>query len=246
MTETNESMQPSKRERVKTLIRALLAKTVANGCTHDEALKAAAKASELMATYDLTYEDAQQVRDDIYGLARKQYARTSRHHEATGTWRAITELTGTRCYFDGPAIVFFGQKQDTELAHFLMDTFIASSETEWQAFRKRNKFADTSIRGRKSFMRGIVGRINERLGDIRRAREAEQAAVPEGSRALVLLKNQIVNDRYAPIAKELRLISRGTRRVGANNLHNYEAGRKSGDRVSITTGIGASAPTRIA
>src|SRR5215468_10883684 len=60
-----EPPEPNKHERTRALIRDLLTKTLANGRTEAEAVKAAAKASELMTQYDLTYEDAHEVREDI-------------------------------------------------------------------------------------------------------------------------------------------------------------------------------------
>lgn len=236
--------QPSKRDRVKALIRALLAKTVAKGCTEDEAAAAAAKAAELMAQYELTFEDAQQVRDEAIGKSGKAYGRTSRLHEATDLWYPVSRFTTTKCYFSGPEITFFGQRQDVELAHYLLDLFVNCAEAEWQSFRRRGR-GDTDIRGRKSFMRGLIHRLSERLTELRRARDAQAQAAPTGN-ALVVLKGQLVTERYAQHAKALRIRSSGSsRRIGVTSAGNYQAGQAAGSRVNITTGVGGDSGKRI-
>lgn len=235
--------QPSKRERVKALIRALLAKTLANGATEGEALAAAAKASELMAQYDLTFEDAQAVRDEAIGKSGKAYGRTSRLHEATDTWDAICDFATVKCYFIGPEIVFFGQRQDVEVAHYLMDLFINCANVEWQAFRRRGRGAATDIRGRKAFMRGFVYRLKARLREMRRARDAHSQAAT--GNALVVLKGQLVTQRYNQHEAAIGLRALRSTRIAISNDGNYQAGQAAGSRVNITTGVGGDSGKRI-
>src|ERR1700751_3003730 len=47
------------RKRMLERVRALLAKTIANGCTEGEAMAALGKARELMVTYELSESDLQ-------------------------------------------------------------------------------------------------------------------------------------------------------------------------------------------
>jgi hypothetical protein len=235
-----DGTQPlSKRERVKNLLRALLSKTTENGCTEDEAVAAAAKASELMTQYDLTYADAEEVKAEVYGKMSKQHARTSRHHDMTNLlWGSIGNLTGTKCWFSGGHVVYFGRKEDCEVAHYLLDLCINSAELEWKRFRK-NRLADTSIRGRKGFMRGMAHRLQERMREMREAREATMKAATSSANALVVLKNQIVAERYAAVKKALRIRASGGTLVGVNqNSGNYAAGQAAGSRVNLTTGVG--------
>lgn len=240
----------SKRERARAVIRALLAKTEARGCTAEEAEKAAAKAAELMLAHDLTIEDAQEVRDDVYEAMRKKYGagigRVVRHHEAADLWGAVAQLCEVRCYFDRHDIVFFGTKQDCEVAHYLLDLFITCSEADWQQVRiDRDSDIDTSIRGRKGFMRGFVLRMRERLYALKKEREcARQAATPTG-RELLVLKQQIVDERYCKVAKDLGLVTRHRYRSGAMAGTNYDAGRASANRTNITTGVGSDHTAKI-
>jgi len=239
-----DSSKLSKRERARRLIRSLLSKTEARGCTADEAAKSAAKAAELMLQYDLSVEDAQEVRDDVYGALRKRYGagtgRKIRRHEATDLCNAIAAVCEVRCYFDGHEIVFFGAKQDCEIAHYLLDVFISCSEADWQRVRRdREPGVDTSISGRKGFMRGFVHRIRERLGELKTERgKARQAQATSTGRELLVLKQQIVEERYRKLSKELGLVNSRRSRSGATVGANYNAGRASADRTNITTGVG--------
>lgn len=70
-TEAGASSNEPSRAKILIKLRALLAKTVSNGCTEAEALAAAEKASAIMEEYDLSYTDVEQVRDERYGARRR-------------------------------------------------------------------------------------------------------------------------------------------------------------------------------
>lgn len=271
MTEFVNTTQQSKRDRVKTILRALLAKTVANGCTEQEATKAAEKAAELMAEYNISAESAQEVQDDVYGNLKKAYGepnrRAHRFHEATDVMGAVAVFTGTKTYYDGHQICFFGAKHDCEIAHWLLSLFINCSEADWQALRKK-RGTDTSIRGRKSFFRGFVHRMRARLTEIRIAREQTQereqaakareaiaagasqndvAARRVNALALVDLKKEVVKERFEKHTASFGGLgkAKGGNRVYDRYSGNYDQGRASANRVNITQGVGASSNARI-
>lgn len=246
--QADDTTLQSKRDRARSLIGALLAKTVANGCTENEAAKAAAKAAELMAAYNVSYTDAQQVREDVYGARTRQYGRTARLHELTDLWSYVAELTDTECYFSGGSIIFFGQKHDTEIAHYLLEMFVNVGETAWQAFRKAGN-GETSIQGRKAFFRGMKGRLVERIQElVKQRRRAEEAATRRTSTgtSLVVVKQAVVAERYKQHATAiggLHCTGCSSRSMG-QGAGNYGAGRKAGDSVTITTGVASKASPR--
>ena len=246
----------SKQERAKRLIRDLLAKTAANGATEAEASAAMEKAAELMSQHDISVEDAQQVRDEMYGALRRFYARGStarRHwHEALDLAVPIARLTSTRVWREPAAgnIIYFGQAQDTEIAHYLLDLCINCCETEWKAFQKGCRIlrdvgvdhGDTSIRGRKAFMRGMINRLDERIHRLAKTR-AEMLQSHATAGALVVVKNQIVAERFETYAEKhgLRLKKAGaSRRSYGTGANNYRAGQAAGDKVSLSPGLGSS------
>jgi hypothetical protein len=246
--------QASKHERAKRLIRDLLNKTVENGATEAEALAAFEKANELMLQYDISIEDAQQVRDDTYGALKRQYgkgsARRRTWHEAIDLAMPIATFTGTEVWRSPRegTVHYFGRKQDVELAHYLLDLCINTCESEWQAFRQlhtlRNEYGisqggDTSIRGRKSFLRGMIHRMSDRLYKLAAERQAAMAQT-EKSRALVVVKQQVVAEKFRAYKAQsgLRLVSSGTQRRTYSHGANYAAGQAAGDRVNFGTGVG--------
>jgi uncharacterized protein DUF2786 len=247
--------QISKNERAKRLIRELLAKTVENGATESEALAAMAKANELMLQYDISLEDAKQVRDETYGVLKRMYGKGSFRrrtwHEAIDLAVPIACFTGTRVWRTSceGAIHYFGRKQDTELAHYILDLCINCCETEWQALRRTHTIinnahlslgVDTSIKGRKSFLRGMINRLDQRLWELADERKAALRQTVT-SNALVVLKDQIVAEKFDTYQETtgLRLKKSTTvRRSYSHGSKNYAEGTKAGDRVSLSSGIG--------
>jgi hypothetical protein len=154
---------------------------------------------------------------------------------------AIAKITTTKCYRGyGGEIYFVGHKQDVQMAHYLLDLFISCSESDWQTFRKIHKGDyryQTNISGRKAFMRGLANRVAGRLKALREERDRQTAT--SSSNALVVLKGQLVQERYDVLKKELGLTARRTsRRDYSTDSGNYQAGQAAGSRINITTGIG--------
>lgn len=252
MYNDTDAAPASKRERAMRLIRALLEKTVARGATEAEAMVAAAKAGQLMAQYNVAYREVKEVEEDRYGVRKRTYGKTKRLHELTDTWWYVAQFTGTECYFNYGEIAFFGQAHDTELAHYLLTMFVNVGESAWQAFRKAGK-GETSIRGRKAFMRGMVWRLKERLTELTRQRQAAERAEADRQEAerraqgstgtslmvLIDLKARIVKERYKSHGEAIGLRKgRGTVRSWGVGEGNYHAGVKAANAVNITTGVG--------
>ena len=106
-------------EKLETRIQALRAKTIANGCTEDEALSAAAKVAELLDRYDLSLSDVEMRAapcELAYQASRKKRIPLD---ECIG---AVAEFCDCRVWRekrgDGAArYVFFGLPSDIAGAH---------------------------------------------------------------------------------------------------------------------------------
>jgi hypothetical protein len=235
-TETGfDADRMNKRERARKLIRDLMAKTTDNGCTEQEAAKAAAKASELMAQYDLTMADAQEVRDDVYG-ARKRSYRNNDHEIVKFCAGAIAKFCDCRSYSAKDYVCMFGQQHDTEIAHYLLDVVMNAANAEWKRFYKAQGRA--TPKARRGFMLGFAKRINARLTEIKKERSA---GVPTGT-SLVVVKEQVVAERYAAHTATMRF-SRSRSIRSAGDAGAYIAGDMAGRRVNITTGINTGSST---
>lgn len=108
------------REKIIGRIRALLSKTVHNGCTEDEAISAAAKAAEMLIQYDLTLDDI--------SVKKETVTIESNIYYTVSIWKvagAISDLTGCK-YWKTPTgilpmkITFIGFEHAVEISHYLM------------------------------------------------------------------------------------------------------------------------------
>lgn len=223
-------------------VQALFAKTVENGCTEAEAMAAASAASRLMKEHDLTYKDIEaELRDERYGARVRPMdssnERRRTRHEVSLVCSNIAAYFNCRVWTSGNSLlVYFGSADDTELAHRLTDLIRVTMDTEWAAYLKsphRDRFEHGRTL-RTSFMVGMAGRLRERL-DAMKA-ERDQANAPSTGRALVVVKNAIVAEKFAAYAKEhdLKLGGGRYRRYRENGAH--AAGRKAADRVDLGGG----------
>ena len=146
-------------------VKALLAKTMANGCTEGEAMAALEKARELMATYEMTESDLQPETE------KAQIHATGEADPYKIKWhlaRAIADFTRCRSWrrnWNGDGITFCGLESDVMFATWLLDTLQQFVLHEVQSFR-----AALRREGRRaprimssSFVHGATGRICDRL-----------------------------------------------------------------------------------
>ncbi len=235
------------RARIKARLKALLAKTVENGCTEAEAMAAAQKAADLMAEHDLTYETVEDVKAERYsartrpmngGLPRKN------PHEARLVAPRIGGLFSCRGWSKAERgenmIVFFGTEADTEAAHQLYAIVRMAMEAELAAYLRSPGRRDRRRHGqriRTDFMSQMAVRLDERLEDIATSREAACRKVAEETgRALVLVtKEQEVTARYAAYVAEtgVQLRARSGRSTVRSGTAAAAAGQAAGDRVDL-------------
>jgi len=132
----------SDRRKLIEKVRALLQKTVENGCTEGEAMAAAAKAAELLAQHDLTMTD---VEIGSCECTERPMAAPGHNHPIQWVLTAVATFTDTRVWLakrphfaQAPQTdlfghasrgktewlaeyVFFGFEHDVEVAHYLVD-----------------------------------------------------------------------------------------------------------------------------
>ena len=110
-----------KRESLIMKIRALLSKTVENGCTENEALAAATLAATLMEEYDLTFKDVEkEIRDQKFDTNRRpfgHYGPSGRRHTPAvrDCVRDVASFFDCEYWYHGIDLVFFGTEDDTNL-----------------------------------------------------------------------------------------------------------------------------------
>ena len=220
-------------------IQALRAKTVAQGCTEQEALAAAEKAAELLDRHGLSLGELEFRAQPCEGIG----IQTTRRRMAP----IDTCVPGIAAFFDcrtwmeqakGEELryVFFGLRGDVAAAQYLYEMVERAFDTETDAFRAGALYASMAGERRtatNSFQIGLARGICGKLHALRETRSATQRS--ESGRDLVPMKAAVVEDELAKLGINFRAkeIGKG-QRVLADA---FTAGQAAGARFEVTPGV---------
>lgn len=221
----------TEREKIAGRIRALLAKTVSNGCTEGEAIATATKASELLESYNLTLDEVE-LRASPFGSQDHEYADVY----GSRIWKvakAIAYLTNTKYWSSESGVVpvrstFFGFVHEVEIAHYLMDICANAMRYETGRYERQFGLLNASAKRRRvtPFVDGMVDRLRERI----RALKPKQVT---GS-GLIVLHDALIE--VAMNDEGIKLADKNTR--PSRDLEDgYSLGRIAGDRVALNSAI---------
>jgi Protein of unknown function (DUF2786) len=222
-------------------IRALMSKTVENGCTEQEALAALAKARALMDAHEITDSELQLTKEESAVLRREPKGSKDPHGIKRGLAVAVSKFTDCRCWRSADGLTFCGLPSDARFATWLLDslTTFVRGELVNHLMTDISAGADRRVVC-NSFAAGCTSRISARLVEL----IAGSAAVANSNgRALVVVKSQAVSAKLAELGIHLQKgrSSRVTMDHGA-----YAAGKAAGERASFGRPIaGANATLRL-
>ena len=234
-------------DKVIATVKALHARAADEASGEHEVMAAITRADKLMQDNDITLDD---LKDSALrgGIIKLTWGKgTVKLHPVECVASAVIKLTETRGwieYPDGAAqLAFVGFAADAEYAIYLVDLVHNAMESEWVRFRTKFAYAHTPIkersRLREDFMRGMTGRVREKMMDVVAARRinAPDLIKKTGTELVVLAKREMVAGAVAEmgIDPRKRINRKMKRTVGATA---YYAGRDAGERTTITTGIG--------
>ncbi len=249
--------QAAELARVKSRIKALTEKTVANGCTEAEAMSAAEMVGRLLERYALSMDEIEirtarcvQAEVPLGGRRRRPIdgcVPTIARFCDCKVWLARAPAADPlQPDFDwtqpGSRYVFFGFETDTALATYLFAVIDRAVETETAAFKRGNpQFRGAGLRqASASFQHGVVARVSERLDAMHRARDAAVHARGSTGSALVVAKHRVVDEAFRETDVRLVSMSATGRRVITSA---FQAGRAAGDRVNLNRPVPGD-PTR--
>lgn len=202
-------MNTENRRAAAARIRALLSKTVDNGCTEEEAMAAAAKAGELMDRYGIESSEVEIRAEKCTAGSHRSRAgkrgdreRANRASEITHVAIAIAKFCTCRVWTSGPEVRFFGLPHDVEVAVYMSDAIETAMRSSFRRYRK-GPDRPPLISGhalRSDFMGAMASRLSHRLDEMRRARDGEKHQTSDG-RSLVAVKGQVVEEQYSDYAK---------------------------------------------
>jgi hypothetical protein len=214
-------------------IKALLAKTVENGCTEFEMLSAMAKASELMAAHNVDQTDL------AFGGEKMNFDDRDvkdPYRIRRGLAVAVSRFCDCECWSrDKEKLTFCGLESDTVFAYWLLDMLAAfvNRETTKYIFKLGG-----GVRGRErkreyiSFSAGCVSRINQRLDELRHREHATGTG-----RSPIMSKQTMIG--AAMRARGIRLKSRSlSRKI---NSDAFSAGKVAGDGASFNRPVNGGA-----
>ncbi len=222
-------------DKLKDRIAALIAKTVANGCTEAEALSAAAKVAELLDRHALSLSDV-----EIRASPCEQLTFASRHKKRIPLdvcIGAVAAFCDCRVWREkrgdgGVAFVFFGLPEDAAAARDLAATIDATVRAELGRYKTSRAYAAFDTRDRHmvnaSFVLGMVGGIADKLDALKAARDARHRGT---GRDLAVVKTSAVDAAFAKLGLVTVEGQGGARRFIAEGA--YEAGSAAGGALEI-------------
>lgn len=224
------------REKICARIRALLAKTVENGCTEDEAIAAAQKAAEMLARYNLTIDEVE--------MRESPFARYTDHPDdlvGERLWKpavAISELTGARYWTQPPGappeITFFGFEHEVLVAKYLLE--ICGNAMRWHEQRQRRtmRLLHHSVQRRRviPFIDGMADRLHARILTLKPPQ-------PAGT-GLMVLHRELIDQALKD--EGIGLKTRNMR--GSRDFDDgYKRGLRAADGVALHKGVSGASNT---
>jgi hypothetical protein len=221
----------TEREKIAGRIRALLVKTVENGCTEEEAISAAQMAAALLAKYNMTVDEAE--------LRANPFKRETVHREdeiGERLWKvaaAIAELTGSR-YWRSPAgimpveITFFGFAHEVEISHYLLAICTRAMRDGRKAVIREYALMISSRRRRHllAYLDGMADTL---------ARRIRELIAPEVTgTGLVVLRTSLID--VAMQTEKIKLQKMRSR--GSRSFEDaYADGQMHGEKVGLNQGL---------
>ena len=227
-------------ERLVARIQALRAKTVAQGCTEQEALAAAEKVAELLDRHGLSLGELDFRAQPCEGIGvetgRKRFGPIDDCVSAIAAffdcrvWAEQSRHAALR-------YVFFGLRGDVTAAHYLYELVEQAFATETRTFQSGPIYAGMAGARRQatsSFQIGLGDGIRTKLHSLRAARAAAQRG--SGGRDLVPVKSAMVDEEMARLGLATRQrCGTGGRQVLSDA---FAAGTAAGERFEVTPAIG--------
>jgi hypothetical protein len=212
----------NERQKILDRVRALLSKTVDNGCTEAEAMAALAKAQEMMAAHNVHDAELQMQRASA-GIAGSASANDP-HLVRQYLGMSVGTFCNCRVWSSqSTGVTFCGVDGDETFAVWLLDTLAAFVHRELKAFRKTLPKGNARLTRMhtKGFVIGCCRRISDKLNELARAN------APASGAGLVVCRNALIDEKLA----DMHFTSRQRRVSYAQSA--YAAGHEAGASASF-------------
>lgn len=205
------------RQKMLDKVKAILAKTMSNGCTEEEAMTALTKAREMMAAYDISEDELNVDKSEKANIYRSNAndPYDIKKNLAVG----IGKFTRCKAWKEKTTICFCGLESDAIFAEWLLNTlqrFVMRALRAYQADRMKKKIP-TSTYTSASFVAGCASRIAEKLKEL--------TPVEPVGKGLVISRHALIDAEMAKHGITLHK-SRSSRDY---DKHAASMGQKAGD-----------------
>jgi hypothetical protein len=245
-------------QKVKEKIRALNAKTVANGCTEEEALSAMNMVGKLLEQYNLSIDEVSLKEDGCVCIAIDIGAK--RNSPITHVIVGIAQLTGTTTWRgplwgkcakacgievdatgrpSGPRnenkhMFFFGTPTDVEAARHLWNVIVAAEATEVEAYKRSPGYVNfyhtlLEVRGnRRSLLSSFLYGMSDRLNQRLRLLAKENRQNVEKEEEVRRQKEAVPTGTSLIVLKK-QLVEQEWKKTGIKLHSGSSAGATNGD-----------------
>lgn len=157
------------RKKLLDRIKAILAKTMENGCTEGEAMAALAKARELMATYEIDEKELEEFNKEK--TIQFKTAPSDPYDIKRNLCVNVGKFTSTKAFRDREEVInFAGKESDIIFATWLLDTLQRFIMRELRNYQKKliteKGINHSNNLTSASFVAGCATRINEKLNEL--------------------------------------------------------------------------------
>lgn len=226
------------RENLLNKVRAILSKTVDNGCTEAEALLALQTAEKLIEEYEISDEDLKL--DDEKAIIEKSDMKDPQNVR----WKLcyyIGQFTETYAFGHKKSVKFVGLKSDVDFAIWLIESLSHFVHAQLKSYMWKNGFQKLQGAQRNrvinSFVIGCCARINSKLLQMINERKPSV-----NQNALVITKKALIDDAI----KDLN-ISKSDNRGRKNKIYRnvYNSGFNAGDNALFGRPVNNGGPLRL-
>ena len=219
------------REKIVEKIKALLNKTVDNGCSEEEMSAALDKARAWMDAHEITEDELRLTKAEAAVLRSEPPDSLDPHNIKFHLMGPVARFCNCRAWQkrrrDTKVVEFCGLQSDARLASWLLDTLAQFVQAE--IVRHLMETLPPKSEKRRvitGFVQGCTERIGARLDALR---DQSVAVATSNGRELVLVKNAAVDAKM----KACGIRVTGCCLGGQTNDAGYEAGKAAGDRASF-------------
>lgn len=210
-------------------VRALMAKTVDNGCTEEEALAALAKARAMMDAYEISEDELNLTKEEKAVLRSEPPGTRDAHKIKFYLAKAVSEFCECKVWRNHHGgLTFCGLRSDAQFATWLLDSLAIYVQGALVKHLAESIAAPGDRRQViNGFVIGCTSRISQRLGELL---EQSRVIAPANSRALVLVKSTAVAEKMREHGITL---AKGRSSRASYDPNSYRAGRAAGDGASF-------------